>query len=365
MALFKIYNNIDNPQIDPQTGEPILPSTYNKGYMYFDANTNIFYIDIAGTGGTTGTRVKLNAYGAEKAYRALQSEGIPYGVVDAASTATDFTATVPGITELKDGTIMLLKNGVVTSASGFTLDINELGPKPVYSNMAAATAETTMFNVNYTMLFIYDETRVAGGCWILYRGYNSNDNTIGYQLRTNSGSLPMDSVTYRYRLLFRSADDKKFVPANNSTSTNATATRAVCQSAINPFGPIVYYSTTASVAASSRPAATALWEQYPFALGYSFNNTGAALTLTPWTPVYLKCTPQANGSAIMDSSNPIVQSLPSTQDGKIYIFLGIAYSATNIELNVNHPVYYYDGTKIALWTGAALTKVTLNTWVSS
>lgn len=68
MALFKIYNNIDNPRVDQQTGEPILPSTYNKGYMYFDANTNIFYIDTAGTGGTTGTRVKLNAWGARTAY---------------------------------------------------------------------------------------------------------------------------------------------------------------------------------------------------------------------------------------------------------------------------------------------------------
>lgn len=67
MALFKIFNNIDNPRVNTQTGEPILPDTYNKGYMYFDASTNLFYIDTAGTGGNTGTRVKLNAWGAKKA----------------------------------------------------------------------------------------------------------------------------------------------------------------------------------------------------------------------------------------------------------------------------------------------------------
>lgn len=365
MALFKIFNNIDSKTLNQETNQyeyNTLPNTYTKGYMYFDAQKSLFYIDTAGEGGSTGVRVALNAYGAEKAYRALQSEGIPYGVVDNTSTATAFTATVPGITELKDGTIMLLKNGTVTSAAGFTININGLGAKPAYSNMAAATAESTMFNVNYTMLFIYDSTRVTGGCWILYRGYNSNDNTIGYQLRTNSYSLPMDSVTYRYRLLFTSADGKKFVPANNSTSTNATATRAVCQSAIDPFGSIVYYGTTASVSANSRPSATALWEQYAIALGYSFNRTGAALTLTPWAPVYLKCAPQANGSAIMDDTTPIVQALPTTQDGKIYIFLGVAYSATNIELNVNHPVYYHNGTNIGLWTGVTPTAVTINTW---
>jgi len=60
MALFKIFNNIDSH------GE--LPSTYNKGYMYFDAVKGLFYIDTAGTGGTSGTRIALNSWGAQKAY---------------------------------------------------------------------------------------------------------------------------------------------------------------------------------------------------------------------------------------------------------------------------------------------------------
>lgn len=72
MALFKIFNNIDSKT--PVSGEDNkytyndLPNTYKKGYMYFDASKNLFYIDTAGEGGTTGTRVALNAYGAEKAY---------------------------------------------------------------------------------------------------------------------------------------------------------------------------------------------------------------------------------------------------------------------------------------------------------
>lgn len=60
MALFKIYNNIDSSHS--------LPSTYNKGYMYFDATKSLFYIDTAGEGGNSGTRVALNAYGSQKAY---------------------------------------------------------------------------------------------------------------------------------------------------------------------------------------------------------------------------------------------------------------------------------------------------------
>ena len=284
---------------------------------------------------------------------AYKTASIPYGQCDSTSTATVFTATVPGITELRDGVCMWLKNGVVTSASGFTININNLGAKPVYNNMAAATADTTIFNANYTMLFVYDSTRVAGGCWVCYRGYNSDNNTIGYQVRTNSQSLPMTSVVYRYRLLFTSADNQHYVPANNSTSTNATASRTVCQDKINPFGRIFYYGTTASVAANARPGATALWEQYAIALGYSFNRTGAALTLTSWKPVYVKAAPQSDGSAIIDSTTPYVQDLPTTEDGKIYIFLGVAYSATNIELQLDHPVYWYKGGMIRPYTNAA------------
>ena len=296
---------------------------------------------------------------------ALKTGAIPFGIVDSTSTATAFTATVDGITELTNGTCVLLKNGVVTSAAGFTIDINNLGAHPVFNNLSAATAETTIFNVNYTMLFVYDSTRVVGestGAWCCYRGYDSNTNTIGYQLRSNSYTKDMADRTYRYRILFSSADNSKWVPSNTSTSTSATASKTVCQIPINPFGEIVYYGTTASVAAGSRPAAANLWQQYTLALGYSFNNTGAALTLTSWEPVYVKCAPQANGSAIIDSTTPYVQSLPSTDDGKIYIFLGVAYSATNIELLMNHPVFYYKDGAIRLWTNTADTTLgTLNT----
>lgn len=283
---------------------------------------------------------------------AIVANGIHYGKVDSTSTSTKFTAQIPGITEYYDGLTILLKNGVVTSASGFTLDINGLGAKGSYSNLAAETRDTTIFNINYTMMFIYDSTRVAGGCWICYRGYDANTNTIGYQIRTNGTRLPMKSITYRYRLLFRSADGLGLVPANNSTSTNATTARTVCQDKIDPFGEIFYYGTTASVAAGSMPSASYMWQQYLVTLGYSFNTAGGDLTLDDFKPVYLKAAPQSDGSAIIDATEPYVQSLPSTEDSKIYIYLGIATDATTMELHLYHPVYYYKDGAIRPWINA-------------
>lgn len=273
-----------------------------------------------------------------------RSTAIPFGRVDSTSTSTVFTATVPGITELTDGTCVMLDNGVVTSASGFTLNVNGLGAKPVYSNLAAATRDTTIFNINYTMLFVYDETRVSGGCWVCYRGYDSNTNTIGYQLRTNSGNLPMSDATARYRIYFTSADGTKWVPANTSTSTDSTTARTINTRPIDPWGSIVYNSTNGGTASGSRPPVATLWQQYTLTIGYS-----VVKSLTAWKPVYMQCTPQTDGSAVM---NDITQTLPSSKDGKIYIFLGIAYNATNMELRVEHPVFYHDGTGLRIWNGA-------------
>ena len=298
------------------------------------------------------------AQGVTAGGNAVRTNGILYGEVDSTSTSTAFTATINGITELYDGLTIFLRNGVVTSASGFTININGLGAKGVYSNQGtgnpttptAPSRETSIFNINYTMMFIYSEDLVDGGAWIVLRGYNSDTNTIAYQLRTNSTSLPTATKTRYYRILFTSADKAHWVPANTDNDNSATSVKTVNTNPIDPFGRIVYMTGTTSVSAGGSVSATAVWDQYALALGYSFNTTGSALTMTTKKPVYVKCAPQSDGSAIIDSTTPIVQDLPSTDDGKIYIYLGIAYSATNVELVQNHPVYYYKNGAIRLWT---------------
>lgn len=150
-----------------------------------------------------------------------KAAAIPYGHVDSTSTATAYTATIDGITELVDGTTVLLKNGVVTSKAGFTININGLGAKPVYNNMAAASAETTIFNVAYTLLLVYDSTRVSGGCWINYRGYYSDANTVptGFCTTAAGTAAKVATCNYGYR------DDDNYFPClfrYENTAANAT-----------------------------------------------------------------------------------------------------------------------------------------------
>ena len=283
---------------------------------------------------------------------AHRTTSILYGQVDATSTSTKFTATIDDVTEYFDGLTILLKNGVVASASGFTIDINELGAKSVFSSLNLTSKETTAFTVTSILTLIYDSTLDNGnGGWIWYKGENKDTNTIGYAIRTNSKSLPVLSVLNRYRLLFTSADRTHYIPANNSNSTNTTSIRDVCQEKIDPFGDIVYYGTTSTIQPENRPAPSTLWLQNSFSLGYSFNRTGQALTLELWKPVYIKATPYVDGSAIIDADEPYVQDLPTTDDGKIYIYLGVAYNTASVELSLHHPVYYCYNGVIRPWLG--------------
>lgn len=276
---------------------------------------------------------------------------ISYGQVDSSSTSTVFTATVSNVDKLSDGTTVMLRNGVVNSTTGFTLNVNNLGAKPVYSSMHNSTADTTIFKLDYTMLFVYDSTRISGGCWICYRGYNTNDNTIGYQIRTNSTKFTATDKGYRYRIWLET-DDGKYMPVNLSTSTNNTANRS---SAMNTRefwigGKILYNSTDGTTNANAKMSATTLWQQYPISLGYSFNNTGSALTLTSDSPLYMVATPTSNGKARLTSPY-YTQTLPSSADGLIYIYLGQMYSATNLELALKHPIYEYKNGAIRTYQG--------------
>jgi hypothetical protein len=53
------------------------------------------------------------------------------------------------------------------------------------------------------------------------------------------------------------------------------------------------------------------------------------------------------------------QTLPTTNDGYIYIYLGMAYNATTIYLHTWHPIYWHDGQNLQLYQGEASYGATL------
>ena len=166
---------------------------------------------------------------------------IPFGQVATDSVSTAFTAEIEGIAELRDGICVMLRNGVVTSASGWTLNINGLGTKPVYSTMGATTRITTTFNVNYTMFFVYNSTRVSGGGWDMYYGYNAGyTNNVsqgqGYAVSTSNAKACTATLS-SYALVSHGIVAVRFanaVPAGATLNINSKGAKAIyyCGTAI-------------------------------------------------------------------------------------------------------------------------------------
>lgn len=264
-----------------------------------------------------------------------------------AVTCADFKAS-----DLVAGAMILVEFSNTNSGAvaDLKLDVNNTGAYAIKQNNSGTMSnlgDKGYLKTGVTYPFIFN-----GSYWITW--YDTNTNTIGYTIRTNGLTLPVKTACYRYRICFTSPDGKNYVPANASTSTSATASKTVTTEKIDPFGRIIYYSYTTALSAGGTIGASYQSQQYNgVTLGYSFNRTGAALTMTANKAVYVKCAPQTDGSAIIDGTTPFVQDLPTTEDGKIYIFLGVATSATAIEFTLEHPVYYFKDGGVRQWTNAS------------
>lgn len=154
---------------------------------------------------------------------------------------------------------------------------------------------------------------------------------------------------YRYQLVIQKELDT-LLPFN-SVNNNQGTTKAMTTQSFNPFGEIYYYGTTTNYTTIGTKigANATLYKQYhSIDLRYSFN-TGS--TLTAWKFIYLVCVPQTDGSVKLHTT-PIVQDLPSTEDGLLYIRLGWAINTTNMELAWEHPVYKYVNGKVIEYHGS-------------
>lgn len=85
-------------------------------------------------------------------------------------------------------------------------------------------------------------------------------------------------------------------------------------------------------------------------ISYMFNlDTTQAVTLTTQLPVFIKG--QLDGTVFTPvSTTPCTQTIPTTEDGYEYIYLGQAYAANNIVLSYVHPIFAYRNGK---WTEVA------------
>lgn len=166
-----------------------------------------------------------------------------------------------------------------------------------------------------------------------------DSNDVNYYNREYYPSRKVYAALYRYQFLL--TKDYEYLLPTNSVNNSTATTKAMTTEEFDPFGEIYYWNTTTTASAGASMPNSSLYRQYMADLRYAFNY--AQGTFTARKPVYLVCTPQENGMAKL-YSEPLTQTLPTTADGRMYIYLGTMFEDTSpyrVNLSLHHEVFMY------------------------
>lgn len=266
-----------------------------------------------------------------------QTQAVFFGTIDSTSTAAELTATVNGLTEIVPGTTVYIYNGVISGSSSCTLNINNLGALSIYRG--GNEYSRVGFSKNHTWQLIYNPVRVTGGCWDMQYGQYSYVN-LGYYDRESSYSLiakeEMEKPTYVFHY-----SETELVPLYNGTSLTTLD--------FDPFSKI-YWMSSHNHAANTAIAATDL---------YTRTNSGDLRSwvseFTPHKQFFIKCIPLVDSNnkrtgRVQLAPQPFAQELPTTEDGFVYILMGVISSTLySLEFQTTHPIFEFKNGALRLW----------------
>lgn len=217
---------------------------------------------------------------------------------------------------------------------------------------------------NSVGVFVYD-----GTYWIMTNADYNNTYDGGEVIYAAAGGARAAETAanggiglHRYsleimttNLTWSSIASKDSTATSNTTDNNKIAATA----AFLLESPILYHGTNANYAPGSAGGNINGYVAVAYDLRYSCGTSSNTWTsLVYQKPVYLIGKMNTPSTFKIDATKWWGQALPNSNDGKIYIYLGIAYAANNIYLSQCHPIYWHDGTSLRVYTPG--TTVNLN-----
>lgn len=261
--------------------------------------------------------------------------GYYYVVGNTSGTAGTWTGTIPDLTAYYPGLTIAYKIGVA-GASTTTLNINGIGAVTCRRNTGNLTTHLAAGTV---VILVYD------GTYFVWADYYTSDY---YNLRSSYYDLVGTDPIYAYKVVAEGSDGALY-PLTLESGTGTTKT--VSTKSFKLGGKIRGYANSPTISAGSLHRYYLAEVAYINA-SYTFNSSSG---FTAGKAVYLVGTVQSDGSFKLDNSGYTAfytQTLPTTEDGKVYIHLGtMSTTTTSLRVDVDHPIFEYKDGKLRPYAG--------------
>lgn len=295
----------------------------------------IFYIDYLDTDGVTLKRKPISGPG----------KSIEY-IVGTQSAATNVWRGATKDEALYIGKVIAYKLPVAGTSTAATLTLtlaNGTTTAAIPVKRKGTGSTTTHYSVGEVLFMAYDGTN-----WQVNADYDSN--TEQYIRRAYSCIRAGSNKIYPYNFILQLPDGRwESLVNSNTTNTNKTC---------NTHGFLLenvylhYYDNT-GYGANEIVGNSRIYTAYANLIDhrYSFNTANNSTNGTVANkPVYLVGSLHSDGLFYLDTTKWWTQTLPNTEDGKLYIYLGDAYDYYRMVFAENNPIYKYVGGKVQLWT---------------
>lgn len=300
---------------------------------------------------------------------------------ESTSAATDTTKTVsiPAITSLNAGQLIVVKTTTTNTAWDTSLQLNSFTAYPIRYMGAALTSTTDSYiwtTWNYTT-FLFDWT---------YRQAvaKTNDLNTTYTLNYSVDAWKYTAGTWTYAITRYSVVMQKangtWEKITDPTANYTTWTTKTVNTNGFILNEIRYYNTTTTLA-TGVSAWTNVFSEKAAEVDMRYStNCWATTWWTEWGYLYLVWTIWADGLFYLDTTTWRTTTLPTTNDGKLYIRMGLVLATDGYKISFysDRPIFYYNnGLKIyvqadnkqdnlSAWSWISISSNTVsNTWVTS
>ena len=307
-----------------------------------------------------------------------------YWVSTTAAATVQKEVSIPSITTLNVWQMIIVKPTVTSTVANSTLKLNNFPAYDMLYNAASITTSTDsiVWGANIPSIFILDEVSWTKYWRFVAHWLDSNTTyTINYYF--DAWKYKAWTGTYaisRYSLCMM----KPNMTWEKITSTSANYSTWTSKSVNTSWfvlNQIRYYNTTTAVGANTSVGTNTFQNQAASVnAAYSFNCGTAPVGRSTWTYIYLVWTIWADWLFYLDTTTRWSHTLPSTNDGKLYIRLWVALTDTDATISflADRPIFYYDNwikvygqadnkqDNLSAWSWISISSNTVsNTWVLS